>query len=172
MINWDMIENLLKRSRPNHTGPFRVAIYSRMPYDDGQEATTEIHTKFMKLVLDRDPRFRVEGVYSEFGVPFTDLAGMQEYQLIIEKCKAGEVDLVMIHDLSRLSKDCLHLMKNTAPLAQCQPEVGILSFRDQLLVMASDAAGWAEKMASGDYSACRLPYYVGFTPLPPDHCEI
>lgn len=172
MINWDMIDGLLRQSRPNHTGPFRVAIYSRMPYDDGQEATAEIHIKFMKLVLDRDPRFRVEGVYSEFGVPFTDLDAMQEYQLIIEKCKAGEVDLVMIHDLSRLSKDCIHLMINAEPLAHCQPEIGILSFRDQLLVIASDAAGWAEKMASGDYSACRLPYYVGFTPLPPGHCEI
>ena len=172
MINWDMIENLLKQSRPNFTGQFRVAIYSRMPYGDGQEATAENHIKFMKLVLDRDPRFRVEGVYSEFGVPFTDLSAMQEYQHIIEKCKAGKVDLVMIHDLSRLSKDCIHLMKNTEPLAQCQPEIGILSFGDQLLVMDSDAADWAEKMASGDYSACRLPYFVGFTPLPPDHCEI
>ena len=83
MINWDMIENLLKRSRPNFTGQFRVAIYSRMPYGDGQEATAENHIKFMKLVLDRDPRFRVEGVYSEFGVPFTDLSAMQEYQHII-----------------------------------------------------------------------------------------
>ena len=172
MINWDMVENLLKRSRPNHTGPFRVAIYSRMPYDDGQEATAEIHIKFMKLVLERDPRFRVEGIYSEFGVPFTDLSSMLEYQRIIGKCKAGEVDLVMIHDLSRLSKDCLHLMINAEPLSHCLPEIGILSFKDQLLVMASDAAGWAEKMASGDYSACRLPYFVGFTPLPPDHCEI
>lgn len=54
MINWDMIENLLKRSRPNFTGQFRVAIYSRMPYGDGQEATAENHIKFMKLVLDRD----------------------------------------------------------------------------------------------------------------------
>ena len=167
-----MIECLLKQSRPNHTGPFRVAIYSRMPFDDGQEATAEIHIKFMKLVLERDPRFRIEGVYSEFGVPFTDFSAMQEYQHIVEKCKAGKVDLVMIHDLSRLSKDCFHLMKNTEPLAHCQPEIGILSFRDELLVMASDAAGWAEKMASGDYSACRLPYFVGFTPLPPDHCEI
>ena len=172
MINWDMVENLLKRSRPNHTGLFRVAIYSRMPYDDGQEATAEIHIKFMKLVLERDPRFRVEGIYSEFGVPFTDLSSMLEYQRIIGKCKAGEVDLVMIHDLSRLSKDCLHLMINAEPLSHCLPEIGILSFRDELLVMASDAAGWAEKMASGDYSACRLPYFVGFTPLPPDHCEI
>ena len=91
MINWDMIENLLKRSRPNHTGPFRVVIYSRMPYDDGQEATAEIHIKFMKLVLDRDHRFRVEGVYSEFGVPFTDLSSMLEYQRIIEKCKADSL---------------------------------------------------------------------------------
>lgn len=172
MINWDMIENLLKRSRPNYTGPFHMAIYSRMPYDDGQEDTAEIHINVMKLVLDKEPLFRVEGVYSEFGVPFTDLPAMQEYQHIIEKCKAGEVDLVMIHDLSRPSKDCLHLMKNTEPLAQCLPEIGILSFRDQLMVMAADAAGWAEKMASGDYSACRLPYFVGFTPLPPDHCEI
>ena len=85
MINWDMIENLLKQSRPNFTGQFRVAIYSRMPYDDGQEATAENHIKFMKLVLDRDTRFRVEGVYSEFGVPFTDLSAMKEYQHIIEK---------------------------------------------------------------------------------------
>lgn len=172
MINWDMIENILKRSRPNFTGQFSVAIYSRMPYSDGQEATAENHIKFMKLVLDREPRFRVEGVYSEFGVPFTDLPAMQEYRHIIVKCKAGKVDLVMIHDLSRLSKDCIHLMINTEPLAQCQPEIGILSFGDQMLVMASDAADWAEKMASGDYSACRLPYFVGFTPLPPDHCEI
>ena len=112
MINWDMIENILKRSRPNFTGQFRVAIYSRMPYSDGQEATAENHIKFMKLVLDREPRFRVEGVYSEFGVPFTDLPAMQEYRHIIVKCKAGKVDLVMIHDLSRLSKDCIHLMIN------------------------------------------------------------
>lgn len=83
MINWDMIENILKRSRPNFTGQFRVAIYSRMPYGDGQEATAENHIKFMKLVLDREPRFRVEGVYSEFGVPFTDLPAMQEYRHII-----------------------------------------------------------------------------------------
>lgn len=47
MINWDMIDSLLRRSRPNHTGPFRVAIYSRMPYDEGQEETAEIHIKFM-----------------------------------------------------------------------------------------------------------------------------
>lgn len=52
MINWDMIENLLMRSRPNFIGQFRVAIYSRMPYSDGQEATAENHIKFMKLILD------------------------------------------------------------------------------------------------------------------------
>ena len=51
MINWDMIENLLKRSRPNFTGQYRVAIYSRMPYDDGQEATAENHIKFMTIVF-------------------------------------------------------------------------------------------------------------------------
>lgn len=42
----------------------------------------------------------------------------------------------------------------------------------QLLLMESNAIQHVEKMASGDYSACRLPYFVGFTPLPPDHCEI
>lgn len=77
MINWDMIVGLLKRSRPNHTGPYRVAIYSRMPYADGQEATAEIHIKFMKIVLDRDPRFRVIGVFSEFRGPFTELSAIQ-----------------------------------------------------------------------------------------------
>ena len=52
MINWDMIENLLKRSRPNFTGQYRVAIYSRMPYDDGQEATAENHIKFMRHIFN------------------------------------------------------------------------------------------------------------------------
>ena len=163
-MNWDMIANLLQQSRPAHNGPFRVVLYSRMPYTEGQEATAQSHIKFMKIVVNRDPRFRIIDVCAEFGIRKPVLSSMLEYQRIIEKCKAGEIDLIMVHDLSRLALDTSHLMQNVEPLAVCQPEIGILSFADRLLVMSSDAAGWAEKMASGDYSACRLPYFVGFIP--------
>lgn len=171
-MNWDMIDKILKQTRPNHTGPYRVVLYSRMPYPEGQEATARSHIKFMKIVVERDPRFCITEVHAEFGVRHTKLSSMREYQRIIEKCKAGEVDLIMIHDISRLAQDTLHLMKNVEPIADCQPEIGVLSFQDRLLVMSGDATGWAEKMASGDYSACRLPYFVGFIPPAPDRSEI
>jgi len=123
-------------------------------------------------VMNRDPRFRCVRIYSEFGVPDSNLAEMLEYQRLISDCRAGLIDMVFIHDISRLAWNCIDLMTNAAPLANCDPEVGILFFKDQLFLMANDAENWAEKMASGDYSACRLPYFVGLIPPAQDHSEI
>lgn len=171
MINWDLIDSLLRKTRPDQNEPYRVAIYSRMPYADGQEAIAATHIKFMKIAINRDTRFHLAEVHADYGIKSADLMSMLEYRRIIERCKAGKIDLVMIHDISRIAKDRFQLIKNLEPLSDCHPEIGLLSLADCLLVMSGDAVDWAEKMASGNYTACRLPYYTGFIPQPPTHCE-
>lgn len=172
MINWDLIDSLLSKSRGVNRYPYRVAIYSRMRYVEEQFATAEIHIKHIKILMSSETRFKVTDVFSDFGVANNELSKMKEYKRLIEKCNDGSIDLIVIHDLSRLAYDCVELMTNVEPLASYQPEIGVLAFQDQLFVMAKDAYKWAEKMASRDYSACRLPYFVGLMPPTLNHCEI
>ena len=78
-------------------------------------------------------------------------------------CNAGNIDLIIVHDLSRIGYDYGEVMQNVAPIAQTTPNVGILFLSDRLFCLGSQAYMWAEKMARGDYSSCQLPYFVGFT---------
>jgi len=161
MLNWDLIATKLSESRPGHTGKFRVLIYSRMSMVSGQESVAATHVKWMQMAVNRDSRFAVQKVYQDFGVTARDSSKMLGYQKVLAECQAGNADLVMVFDLSRLGKTYDDFMANVEPISQCDPEIGVLILHDQVFCLGSQAHEWAKKMARGDYSSCQLPYYVG-----------
>lgn len=163
MLNWNLVAEKLSESRPNHEGPYRVALYSRMREPSGQDDIARIHIKRMELAVRRDSRFKIVKRYQDFGVT-SKFEKMLCYQRLIEDCRNGAIDLIMVFDLSRLGQDYSAFMKNAAPVAEITPDVGFLFLGDQLFCLGSQAYMWAEKMARGDYSSCQLPYFVGFMP--------
>ena len=164
MLNWDLIAAKLSESRPEHTGPFRVGIYSRMTMVYGQESVAETHIKWMQMAVRRDSRFSVHKVYQDFGVNTEDALRMACYQRLMEDCLNGKVDLVMAYDLSRIGESYNAVMKNVEPLVDLESDAGVVFLGDKLFFLADQAQNWAKNMARGDYSSCQLPYFVGRMP--------
>lgn len=172
MLNWDLVAAKLGETRPGHTELFRVAIYSRMSMVEGQEWVARNHVKWMQTAVKRDRRFVVHKVYQDFGVSTRDCSRMLCYQKLLDDCRAGQFDLVMAHDLSRIGSTYDDFMKNIEPVSEVQPDIGFVFFKDNLFSLSSHAREWAENMARGDYSSCHLPYFVGAMLQPLDRSEI
>lgn len=169
MINWDLIVEKLMETRSHNPGTFRVGIYSRMSMTEGQESVAQTHVKWMKMAVQRDPRFQIAKVCQDFGVTTKDYKKMLGLRELLDDCVKGDIDVVMAFDLSRLGRSYDELMANVAPISQLETEVGVLILHDKLFLLGSQACEWAEKMARGDYSSCRLPYFVDAMPLPRGH---
>ena len=113
------------------------------------------------MAVRRDSRFSVYRVFQDFGVGTEDASRMGCYQRLMEACLDGKVDLVMAYDVSRIGESYDAVMKNVEPLADLEPEIGVVFLGDKLFFLANQAQSWAKNMALGNYSACHLPYFVG-----------
>ncbi len=172
MLNWDLVAEKLSESRPNHTGQFRVGIYSRMSMVEGQECIARNHVKWMQAAVNRDRRFTIHMIYQDFGVSTRNCSRMICYQRLLNDCRAGNVDLIMAHDITRIGSTFDDFMKNAEPISDIQPEIGFLFFRDHMFSLSSHAREWAKNMARGNYSSCHLPYFVGTMQPPRGRSEI
>ena len=81
----------------------RLAIYNRQKYGESNEFTT--HLEVFKRRWETEPEISVVGVFCDVCFGTAKYEEKAELKKLLEKCKSGDVDIVAMQSVSRLSRD-------------------------------------------------------------------
>lgn len=96
-------------STADATGVYRTAIYVRLSYEDERkikQETVENQVAFLKAFVDADAGLSLQDQYVDRGETGTNF-DRPEFNRMMDDIKAGELDCVVVKDLSRLGRNYL-----------------------------------------------------------------
>ena len=96
-------------STADATGVYRTAIYVRLSYEDERkikQETVENQVAFLKAFVDADAGLSLHDQYVDRGETGTNF-DRPEFNRMMDDIKAGELDCVVVKDLSRLGRNYL-----------------------------------------------------------------
>ena len=84
----------------------RVAAYCRVSTDSDEQATSyEAQVEHYTEFIQKNPEWEFAGIFADEGISGTSVLHREHFLEMIEKCKAGEIDLIT--SLSNASFECL-----------------------------------------------------------------
>ena len=123
------IIELTKKKNPfQPLGKLRVCAYVRVSTENqGQINSFENQKEYYKRKIDTNPSFEYCGIFSDYGISGAkeDRPGFKE---MIEKARAGDIDLIITKSISRFSRNTIMLLKYVRELKDLG--VGVL-FEEQ-----------------------------------------
>jgi Site-specific recombinases, DNA invertase Pin homologs len=112
----------LDASRRNANRKQRKCGYGRVSTGSEEQASSyEMQYQYYKEMIQANPNWEFVGVYADKGLSGTSVKKRDEFLRMIEDCKAGKIDQIIVKQISRFSRnveDCLHytrLLKNLSP---------------------------------------------------------
>ena len=90
---------------------YRTAAYCRLSREDGDkpESDSIVHQQYIiEDYCRRHPEFRVAGVYADDGATGTNF-DREQFKRMIADIEAGEIDCVIVKDLSRFGRDYIDM---------------------------------------------------------------
>ncbi len=104
----------------------RVAAYIRVSTDSSdQENSLKNQRAHYGKMIPSNPLWEYVGIFQDEGISGTSMRNRRGLQHLIEECRAGKIDLIVVKEVSRLARntrDCLDIVQQ---LAEFNPPVGI-----------------------------------------------
>lgn len=117
----------------------RVAVYVRVSTDNVRQTSSyELQKNYYEDIVDKNPNWSIADIYADEGISGTSLKHRDEFNRMIDDCRAGKIDMIITKSVSRFSrniKDCitiieeLHSLKN--PVGVYFETEGIFSMNDE-----------------------------------------
>ena len=108
------------------TKMLRVAIYIRVSTDsDDQQNSFENQRIYYEEFVKRHSHWQYIGIYSDDGVSGTSTKKRAGFQKMLEDCKDGKIDLIVVKDVSRFARNQVDCINATRELLRLQPPVGV-----------------------------------------------
>ncbi len=90
----------------------RVAAYCRVSTDSDEQTTSyeaqiEHYTKF----IEANPEWTLAGIYADDGISGTNTKKREEFNKMIDECKAGNIDMIITKSISRFARNTLDCLK-------------------------------------------------------------
>lgn len=86
----------------------RVAAYCRVSTaKEEQESSYEIQVAFFKEMIAYHPNWEMTEVYADYGITGTSVEKRKGFSRMIEDCKGGKIDLILVKSLSRFARNTL-----------------------------------------------------------------
>jgi len=93
----------------------RVAAYVLVPAEnDAPEDSLQIQEKHYDTTISANPNWEYVGLYADKGISRTRTHNRKGFQQMIDDCKAGKINLIVVKDVSRFAKnivDCLNTVR-------------------------------------------------------------
>lgn len=107
-------------------GAKRVAVYTRVSTDSIQQTSSfELQQNYYVGMIDRHPNWHLVGIYADEGISGTSLKKRDQFQRMMEDCKAGKIDLIVTKNVSRFSRNVIDFHQCIKDLLLLQPSVGV-----------------------------------------------
>lgn len=97
----------------------RVAAYCRVSTDsDEQAGSYDVQIKHYTNQIESNPEWTLAGVFADDVISGTNTKKRDEFNRMIEKCLAGEIDMVLTKSISRFARNTLDCLKYVRQLKE------------------------------------------------------
>ena len=104
----------------------RVCAYCRVSTDeDAQAGSYELQVQTYTKMIQENPEWEFVGIFADEGISGTSVNRRVAFQEMIQKCKAGEIDLIITKQINRFARNVLDSLNNIFMLRKLDPPVGV-----------------------------------------------
>lgn len=90
----------------------RVVAYCRVSTDSDEQATSyETQVEHYTEYIKSNPEWEFAGIFADDGISGTNTKKREEFNRMIEKCEAGEIDMIITKSISRFARNTLDCLK-------------------------------------------------------------
>ena len=105
---------------------FRVAAYARVSTDSSdQENSLKNQKKHYDATIPANPNWKYVGLYADDGISGTSTHNRKEFNRMVEDCKEGKIDLIVVKEVSRFARNIIDCLNTVELLLTLDPPVGI-----------------------------------------------
>ncbi len=116
----------------------RVAAYCRVSTDNEEQASSyEAQIQHYEEFIKTNPEWEFVGVYADEGISETSTKNREQFNAMIEDCKAGKIDMIFTKSISRFARNTLDCLKYIRLLK----EINIPVFFEKESINTMDAKG-------------------------------
>lgn len=107
-------------------GTKRVCAYCRVSTDDANQTSSyELQKNHYEDMIKEHAGWILVGIYADEGISGTSLQHRDEFNRMIEDCKAGKIDLIVTKSVSRFARNIVDCIAKVRELANMKPQVGV-----------------------------------------------
>lgn len=116
----------------------RVAAYCRVSTDNEEQASSyEAQIQHYEEFIKTNPEWEFVGVYADEGISATSTKNREQFNAMLEDCKAGKIDMIFTKSISRFARNTLDCLKYIRLLK----EINIPVFFEKESINTMDAKG-------------------------------
>ena len=140
--NADRLEVIPARPRPklfDDDGYKRVAVYARVSTLATQQTSSfELQQKHYTDFVERHDNWELVKIYSDEGISGTSLKRRDGFLEMIDDCKKGVIDLIVVKSISRFSRNVVDGISIIDELRALDPPVGVYFETEGLYTLTND----------------------------------
>ena len=104
----------------------RVCAYCRVSTEeDNQASSYELQVQNYTQMIQSNEEWEFAGIFADEGISGTSVLHREHFLEMIEKCKAGEIDLIITKQVSRFARNVLDSLNYIFMLRALDPPVGV-----------------------------------------------
>ena len=113
--------------------PKRVAVYARVSTDDPRQTSSyELQKNYFERQIEKHPNWTLAAIYADEGRSGTSMEKREEFNRMIEDCKAGKIDMILTKSVSRFARNYVDCGLVVRELLALRPPVGVYFESDDL----------------------------------------
>lgn len=102
----------------------KVAAYARISYDKKElESSLENQIRHYTSLINSNPDWEFAGIYADDGISGSTVKKRNQFQLMLTKAFAGEIDIILVKSISRFARNLLDMLKVVQELRDSGVEV-------------------------------------------------
>lgn len=104
----------------------KVAVYVRVSTDSLQQTTSyELQRNYYERTILQHPNWELVEIYADEGISGTSLKHRDNFIRMIQDCKAGKIDMILVKSVSRFSRNVVDCITEVRALAALKKPVGV-----------------------------------------------
>lgn len=104
----------------------RVCAYCRVSTEeDNQASSYELQVQNYTKMIQENEEWEFAGIFADEGISGTSVLHREHFLEMIERCKAGEIDLIITKQVSRFARNVLDSLNYIFMLRKLNPPVGV-----------------------------------------------
>ena len=116
----------------------RVAAYCRVSTDQAEQLSSyEAQVKYYTAYIEGNPEYECAGIYADEGISGTNTKKREQFNRMIEDCKARKIDMVITKSISRFARNTL----DTLTYVRLLKDLGIEVFFEKENIKTLDSKG-------------------------------